>query len=40
MKWLQAQREKGSNQTRTQKRLAFEAQAKKGEAGAETRTQK
>ena len=40
MKWLQAQREKGSNQTRTQKRLAFEAQAKKAEAGAETRTQK
>lgn len=40
MKWLQVQREKGSNQTRTQKRLAFEAQAKKDEAGAETRTQK
>lgn len=40
MKWLQVQREKGSNQTRTQKRLAFEAQAKKAEAGAEARTQK
>lgn len=40
MKWLQEQREKGSNQTRTQKRLAFEAQAKKADTGAETRTQK
>lgn len=40
MKWLQEQREKGSNQTRTQKRLAFEAQGKKDKAEAEPQAQK
>lgn len=39
MKWLQAQRAKGSNETRTQRRLAYEAQ-KKSEAGAAPQAQK
>lgn len=39
MKWLQAQYEQGSNETRTQRRLAYEAQ-KKAQAEAETQAQK